>query len=123
MVQVFATTVPSGGDPLAVCEELYRLLNVGDDPEFGEPDPRAVAYRARRNRSLSISDLVRVGGAWFACAANGFVPASSPRILTGPDAAVYGTAPYTGVDTVPATRSAAPSARSEWRGSLAQPRP
>ena len=37
----------------ALLEEAFHLFNVGDDPEFGTPDERAVAYRQRRNRSLS----------------------------------------------------------------------
>lgn len=52
-VQVFATPAPPGAEHLAICEALWRLLNIGDDPDFGTPDPRAVAYRQRGNRSLS----------------------------------------------------------------------
>lgn len=97
-VQVFATTVPHRADPLAVCEQMFHLLNVGDDPSFGETDARAVAYRARRNRGLSISDLVQVDGAWYACAATGFTPAEPPRIVFE---RVPGSAPHTDVDPLP----------------------
>ena len=44
-------------------ERVYELLNIGDDPSFGTPDDRAVAYRARRNRSLSVGDVLIVDGA------------------------------------------------------------
>jgi len=37
-------------DDLSACAEAYRLLNVGHDPDFGRPDPRALNYRAKRNR-------------------------------------------------------------------------
>jgi hypothetical protein len=53
--------VPVAG-PEQVAERVYHLLNVGDDPEFGTPDPQAVAYRARRNRSLSVGDVVVLAG-------------------------------------------------------------
>ena len=57
-----------------VTEAMYRLLNIGDDPDFGTPDPRALDYRARGNRSLSVGDLVAIDGDFHACAATGFVP-------------------------------------------------
>ncbi|HEY0697395.1 MAG TPA: hypothetical protein VGD43_06255 [Micromonospora sp.] len=38
--------------------DVYRLFNVGHDPQFGTPDPRAVVYRERGNRSLSVGDVV-----------------------------------------------------------------
>lgn len=43
-----------------IADEAYRLFNVGHDPDFGIPDPRAAAYRARRNRSLSTGNIVRL---------------------------------------------------------------
>lgn len=53
-VQVFATPAPRTAEHLAVCEAVWELLNVGDDPAFTvTPDPRAVAYRKRGNRSMS----------------------------------------------------------------------
>jgi hypothetical protein len=55
----------------------YDLCNVGDDPAFfNPPDPRAVEYRERANRSLSVGDVVAVhderGTRWYACASVGF---------------------------------------------------
>jgi hypothetical protein len=55
-----------------VCERMFHLLNVGDDPEFGPVDERAVEYRSRRNRSLSIGDVVEVDGCAYACARSGW---------------------------------------------------
>src|SRR5687768_794247 len=68
---VFSTEAPACDDADA-CEQLYRLLNVGDYPDFGEPDPRAKAYRARGNRSLSMGDLVWLDGRFYACASSGW---------------------------------------------------
>ncbi|NUT99186.1 MAG: hypothetical protein HOY78_44995 [Saccharothrix sp.] len=48
-------------------EAAFQLCNVGDDPEFGRPDPRAIGYRRRGNRSLSIGDIVAVDGRFYAC--------------------------------------------------------
>lgn len=49
-----------------VLQELYRLLNVGDDPEFGTPDPAAVEYRQRGNRSLSMGDVIEIDDTFYA---------------------------------------------------------
>lgn len=44
------------------CEQAFTLFNVGHEPKIvGTPDTIAVAYRLRRNRSLSIGDLVAIG--------------------------------------------------------------
>ena len=96
-VQVFATPAPDGAEHLAICEALWRLLNIGDDPDFGTPDPRAVAYRQRGNRSLSAGDLGCIGsGAWYAAAARaGFTPVPAPLLVTEQQP---GTAPYEGTD-------------------------
>lgn len=48
---VFAADEPAAA-PEAICEALFELLNIGDDPAFGTPDPRAVAYRERGNRTV-----------------------------------------------------------------------
>src|SRR5262249_4822114 len=52
---------------LDACEKVFELLNIGDDPDFGTPDPTAVEYRARGNRSLSVGDVVSVDGRFYAC--------------------------------------------------------
>ena len=78
---VFTAELPDTDDVTA-CDELYRLLNGGDDPSFGTPDPRALAYRARGNRSLSIGDLARIDGRFYACAADGWEPVTAqPSIV------------------------------------------
>jgi len=68
---VFSTELPESDD-LDACEQLYRLLNVGDDPNVGEPDPRATQYRARGNRSLSVGDVASIDGRFYACACFGW---------------------------------------------------
>ncbi|GFJ84971.1 hypothetical protein [Phytohabitans houttuyneae] len=68
---VFSTEIPECND-LDACEQLYRLLNVGHDPDFGEPDPRATQYRARGNRSLSMGDVACIDGRCYACARFGW---------------------------------------------------
>ena len=56
----------------------FDLCNIGDDPSFFDPpDPRAVEYRDRANRSLSVGDVVAVhdeerGARWYAVAGAGF---------------------------------------------------
>ncbi|WP_067484216.1 hypothetical protein [Actinomadura hibisca] len=83
-VHVFTTTAPRGSDHLEVCKDMYRLLNVGDDPEFGTPDPRAIHYRDQGHRSLSLSDLVCVDGSWYSCESSGFSKAEPPRVIEEP---------------------------------------
>jgi hypothetical protein len=39
-------------------EELFARYNVGDDPTFGTPHSDAIDYRAKRNRSLSVGDVL-----------------------------------------------------------------
>ncbi len=49
-------------------EWIYWLLNVGDECD----EPQALDYRARRNRSLSVGDVLMVDGAAVAVASLGF---------------------------------------------------
>ncbi len=82
--------------PEVICDAAFRLFNVGDDPERGTPDPRAVLYRARGNRSMSKGDVVRIDRAtsrvWFACASFGWVEIAEPQWFAV-DATRYGTTP------------------------------
>src|SRR3954469_22676817 len=73
----FSTAIMATGEDATICEQVFRLLNVGDDPEFNAVvDPRAVAYRAQGHRSLSIGDVVSISGhardRWYAVARTGF---------------------------------------------------
>jgi hypothetical protein len=57
----------SGYSAERVLEDVFRLLNVGDDPGFGTPSEVAKSYRARSLRSLSVGDVVVLDGqAWSA---------------------------------------------------------
>lgn len=56
---VFAAEMPAA-DPHEVCEAVFILLNVGDQPPAGAPDPRAVDYRRRGHRALSKGDLIAI---------------------------------------------------------------
>lgn len=64
-------------DDQRVLERVFHLLNVGDDPDFGTPHPVAIAYRAKRNRSLSVGDVVMIDGRVFTCADVGWQPIES----------------------------------------------
>jgi hypothetical protein len=81
VVEVFRDVVPASSGHEAICEQVFTLLNVGDDPSFGAPDPRAVAYRARNNRS-PVGDCLSVGDAFYAVTDTGFQPIDPPRIVT-----------------------------------------
>lgn len=52
-----------GKDDFTVCEDLFWEFNVADDPLFtdGVSHPVAQAYRARKLRSLSTGDVIRIG--------------------------------------------------------------
>lgn len=52
--------------------ESFDLLNIGDDPMYGDPDQRAVTYRLLGNRSLSVGDVISVDGDSFAVEAVGW---------------------------------------------------
>lgn len=96
MVRVFAADQPTTGDVAAVCDAVFMLLNIGDDPQFGTPDPRAVEYRARGNRSLSMGDVIALSCGpeadpdYYAISPAGFIPVGAPNIVT---AACHGTTP------------------------------
>jgi hypothetical protein len=76
----------------------FDVLNVGDDPEFRPdgPDARAVEYRARANRSMSVGDVVRIqnaaGDVWLACASFGWDTVQAPAWIAR-NASAYGTTP------------------------------
>lgn len=73
LVKVATVTVPDSiTEVSSACEWVFRLLNVGDDPAFGTPDPQALDYRRRRNRSLSVGDVLLFDGAGFTCANAGW---------------------------------------------------
>ena len=81
-------TEESAAEHEELCARMYELLNIGDDPSFGPPDPRAVEYRARRNRSLSVGDVIEIGRTggdvadFYSVASCGFEPIATPRIVT-----------------------------------------
>ncbi|MCP2341144.1 hypothetical protein [Actinomadura rupiterrae] len=79
VVEVWQLPVPTA-PPLDICERVYQLLNIGDDPDFGDPDLRAVGYRRRRNRSLSVGDCLAVGDRFYAVAPTGFTAIGPPQI-------------------------------------------
>lgn len=70
-----------GGEGIA--NAAFHLWNVGH--EGPRPDPRAVVYRERGNRSLSVGDVVMltIGGSqqWLACADNGWDHVQPPDFL------------------------------------------
>lgn len=96
IVLVAKLDVDADRDHLVICEAIHLLFNVGDDPEFGKPNQRAIDYRARGNRSLSRGDVVgfhQNGEAkFYAVASMGFEPLTGPpRVVIK---ATHGTTPY-----------------------------
>lgn len=67
LVHVFTVTVPEDKHPLTYC---WWLLNVGHEGD--PPDPQAELYRTRRNRSLSVGDVLIIDGAAHACGSIGW---------------------------------------------------
>lgn len=71
------------GDAMVLAGEAFQTFNVGDDPDFNagfEPYrvELATAYRASKNRSLSVGDVIQVNGAWLACERIGWKRIDSP---------------------------------------------
>lgn len=78
-----------------VLDRAWFLFNVGDDPRFGSPAPVAVAYRQRRNRSLSVGDVLAVtDGSGFAVASPTGFDYVYPLTVT--NATAHGTTPLDG---------------------------
>lgn len=116
VVLVFQAIAPEGVGDLAACENVFRLLNVGEDPEFGEPDPAAIAYRARGNRSLSVGDLVSVGDRFYQCGRFGWTQLDADPVVV--DQQDYGTTPLRAI--VRADQNG-PSALNEVRALIVEP--
>ncbi len=89
-------TYESDADRDQLCARMFELLNVGDDPTYGQPDRRAVEYRMRRNRSLSVGDVIQIGKEgestpeFYTVSSFGFDRIDSPHIV---DTATMGTTP------------------------------
>lgn len=63
----------------ALAEKVFHLFNVGDDPAYGTPDDRAVAYRMACMRSLSKGDVLEINGTYLAVASMGFDTIDAPK--------------------------------------------
>lgn len=70
----------------ALLNDIYRLFNIGHEPHFGTPSELAVAYRARRLRSLRKGDVVQLGDDLWSCESAGWskVPTSDLSIVGDP---------------------------------------
>jgi hypothetical protein len=78
------TRAPSGSmrDNDSILNEAWKVFNVGDDPEFGETYAVALEYRRRRNRSLSLGDVVQIDDMYYGLTDDkGWQPAY-PRVIT-----------------------------------------
>lgn len=74
VTEVYRYTPHDSGHTL---ESVFELFNVGHDPDFvNPPDPRALDYHDRANRSLSTGDVVGIkdqhGARFYACASIGW---------------------------------------------------
>ncbi|ASR39975.1 hypothetical protein BAY61_32360 (plasmid) [Prauserella marina] len=76
-----------------IAERAFTLFNIGDDPDYGEPDHRAVEYCDRRNRPLSKGDALAIDGRFYVCAANGWTPIAMPQLTV---AGQHGSTPLYG---------------------------
>lgn len=61
-----------------IAGKVFHLLNVGDDPDMGVPDQRALAFRLSCMRSLSVGDVLEIDGAFLAVASLGFTEIEAP---------------------------------------------
>jgi hypothetical protein len=71
-----------GDDDLALLEEAFRLFNVGHDPDIGPVDDRALTYRHRGNRSLSVGDVVGIDDRYYTCGSFGWIRLVGPPTTT-----------------------------------------
>lgn len=69
--QAIQYVMPNALTELQIAEEAFREFNIGDGR-------LAKTYRANRNRSLSMGDVICVSGKWFACAMVGWEPIEKP---------------------------------------------
>lgn len=88
VVEVYAYDDTNVTSDTELCERAFELFNGGDDG--GSVDHRALEYRDRGNRSLSVGDVVAIDGRCHACMPIGWQPIAPPRQI---QAAQPGTAP------------------------------
>lgn len=75
ITEVFTYAARPQGDTAdhVLADEAFELFNIGDDPDFvATPDPRAVDYRGRLNRSLSVGDVLAIDGRFYSCDSSGW---------------------------------------------------
>ncbi|TVT27908.1 hypothetical protein FNH05_30680 [Amycolatopsis rhizosphaerae] len=84
-----AVTVSTTDEEIAA--KVFELFNVGAKAGFGTPDHRALEYRDRRNRSLSVGDVIAIDGRYYACGSSGWTSISRPWLDTTPR---HGTTPF-----------------------------
>ncbi|MGW5049723.1 hypothetical protein [Actinokineospora sp. NPDC004072] len=65
-----------------ILDDAFHTFNVGDDPCFGPPDPRAVVYRLRGNRSLSVGDVIALDDEFHSCEPAGWRKLTTPPVIT-----------------------------------------
>lgn len=81
-VYAYETTLTDHAQAL---KEGFFLFNLGYQPDFAS-DFRAVDYRQRGHRSLSVGDVVEVDGRFYAYAHRGWTDIRPPRVVgSGPD--------------------------------------
>lgn len=113
VTEVFTFTALRWGATIeddGICEQTFELLNVGDDPAFGEPDARALAYRRNRNRSLSVGDVIAVDARFYTCDSRGWTALPAEPAIE--QRAAHGTTPLCPELLDPAPQTA-PS--TSWR--------
>ncbi|REF00492.1 hypothetical protein [Thermomonospora umbrina] len=118
VVLVFSSTASADRDPLEICDEMFELLNVGHDAEFGTPDPRAIDYRNQGHRGLSVGDIVQVGATYYEIGPVGFTIVAPPSGIRSP-APEYPDPPR----AAPPTSQSAPAFAMRTRGRGARGRP
>lgn len=83
-------------------DHAFMLFNVGDDPMFVDPpDQRALDYRAPKNRSLSIGDVVAIHDRFYQCSARSGWVLLDERPVVKPDEHEPTSTPYVPAEDEP----------------------
>lgn len=69
------------GVPVTALERVFEQLNVGGQPGFPAAEPWCVEYRHNGNRSLSVGDVVVVGGTAYAVDSFGWHSITTDELL------------------------------------------
>jgi hypothetical protein len=77
--EVFSYEPPTLSGTFRLADEAYHAFNAPLELVLPSYRTIAEAYRAAGRRSLSVGDVLQIGGSWLACAATCWIALTEPH--------------------------------------------